>query len=320
MLNRRILRIKAFKALYSSAFAQDLGLQEAQIRLQESCEATRELYVFMLGVISPITKIAQERIETAKNKISPTAADLNPNMKFADNAIAKLLDDDVDFQKYFFKTMKFSWDLYDVFLRKILNSIVSKQYYADYMASETRSVAEDARLWVKIFEEEFVDSQELERILEEKSLYWIDDLAYALTFCCNTVKDMAKGKSWTLPVLYKSEMTKSPDKESDSAFVKKLFQTAYVNFGKYSEMISLAVPQWDRERLYSTDIVLIVLGMAEAAAFPEMPLRVTMNEYVEISKFYGTPKSRAFVNGLLNGMIDKMQEEGMIVKRGKGLL
>lgn len=320
MLNRRILRIKAFKALYSSAFAQDLGLQEAQIRLQESCEATRELYVFMLGVISPITKIAQERIETAKNKISPTAADLNPNMKFADNAIAKLLDDDVDFQKYFFKTMKFSWDLYDVFLRKILNSIVSKQYYADYMASETRSVAEDARLWVKIFEEEFVDSEELERILEEKSLYWIDDLAYALTFCCNTVKDMAKGKSWTLPVLYKSEMTKSPDKESDSAFVKKLFQTAYVNFGKYSEMISLAVPQWDRERLYSTDIVLIVLGMAEAAAFPEMPLRVTMNEYVEISKFYGTPKSRAFVNGLLNGMIDKMQEEGMIVKRGKGLL
>lgn len=320
MLNRRILRIKAFKVLYSSAFAQDLGLQEAQIRLQESCEATRELYVFMLGVISPITKIAQERIETAKNKISPTAADLNPNMKFADNAIAKLLDDDVDFQKYFFKTMKFSWDLYDVFLRKILNSIVSKQYYADYMASETRSVAEDARLWVKIFEEEFVDSEELERILEEKSLYWIDDLAYALTFCCNTVKDMAKGKSWTLPVLYKSEMTKSPDKESDSAFVKKLFQTAYVNFGKYSEMISLAVPQWDRERLYSTDIVLIVLGMAEAAAFPEMPLRVTMNEYVEISKFYGTPKSRAFVNGLLNGMIDKMQEEGMIVKRGKGLL
>lgn len=320
MLNRRILRIKAFKALYSSAFAQDLGLQEAQIRLQESCEATRELYVFMLGVISPITKIAQERIETAKNKISPTAADLNPNMKFADNAIAKLLDDDVDFQKYFFKTMKFSWNLYDVFLRKILNSIVSKQYYADYMASETRSVAEDARLWVKIFEEEFVDSEELERILEEKSLYWIDDLAYALTFCCNTVKDMAKGKSWTLPVLYKSEMTKSPDKESDSAFVKKLFQTAYVNFGKYSEMISLAVPQWDRERLYSTDIVLIVLGMAEAAAFPEMPLRVTMNEYVEISKFYGTPKSRAFVNGLLNGMIDKMQEEGMIVKRGKGLL
>lgn len=320
MLNRRILRIKAFKALYSSALAQDLGLAEAQTRLHESCEATRELYVFMLGVISPITKIAQERIETAKNKLSPTAADLNPNMKFADNAIAKLLDEDADFQKCFFKTMKFSWDLYDVFLRKILNSIVSKQYYADYMASKTRSAAEDAKLWVKVFEEEFVDSGELERILEEKSLYWIDDLAYALTFCCNTVKDMAKGRGWTLPVLYKSEMAKSADKESDSAFVKKLFQTAYVNFGKYSEMISAAVPQWDRDRLYSTDIVLIVLGMAEAAAFPEMPLRVTMNEYVEISKFYGTPKSRAFVNGLLNGMIEKMQEEGMIVKRGKGLL
>lgn len=320
MLNRRILRIKAFKTLYSSVFVPGTSLQQAQNQLNDSCEATRELYVFMLGVISPLTKIARERIETAKNKISPTPEELNPNMKFADNAIAKMLDEDADFQKCFNKTMKFSWVSYDVFLRKILNSIVSKQYYADYMASETVSPAEDAKLWSKVFEEEFVDSVELEKILEERSIYWNDDLAYALTYCCTTVKDLARGNHWSLPPLYKSDMSRTPDKESDSAFVRKLFQAGFSNFGKYSNMIGEAVPQWDKERLYSTDIVLIVLGMAEAVAFPEMPLRVTMNEYVEISKFYGTPRSRAFVNGLLNGMIEKLKEEDAIVKSGKGLL
>ena len=148
----------------------------------------------MLGIVSPLTRLAQDRIDAAKAKFNPTEEELNPNTKFADNALAKLLDADVDFQKVF-KKKKFAWEQYDLFLKKVLNSIQSKEYYAEYMNSGKSSLAEDCKLFTRIFEEEFVDSEELDQILEEKSLYWNDDLAYSLTWCCKTLKTFAKPKA-----------------------------------------------------------------------------------------------------------------------------
>ena len=167
MLNRRILRIKAFKVLYSNAIAENMSLAQAQSQLDVACEATRDLYVYMLGIVSPLTKIARERIESAKSKFNPTEEELNPNMKFADNALAKLLEADVDFKKMFSKK-KFSWDQYDIFLKKVMNSIVTKEYYAEYMNSPKAYLKEDCKLFTRIFEEEFVEIEELERILEDK--------------------------------------------------------------------------------------------------------------------------------------------------------
>ena len=166
MLNRRILRLKAFKVLYGSVLSDNMSLTQAQSQLDLSCEATRDLYVYMLGIVSPLTKLAQERIDAAKSKFNPTEEELNPNTKFADNALAKLLDEDVDFQKVF-KKKKFSWEQYDLFLKKVLSSIQSKEYYAEYMASGKSSLSEDCKLFTRIFEEEFVDSVELEQILDE---------------------------------------------------------------------------------------------------------------------------------------------------------
>jgi N utilization substance protein B len=319
MLNRRILRIKAFKVLYSNAIAENMSLAQAQSQLDVACEATRDLYIYMLGIVSPLTKIARERIESAKTKFNPTEEELNPNVKFAENALAKLLDADVDFQKILSKK-KLSWDQYDIFLKKVMNSIASKDYFAEYMASETSSLKEDCRLFTRIFEEEFVDSEDLERILEDKSIYWNDDLAYALTWCCKTLKTFEKGEPWKLPPLYQSELFSGPEVESDKAFVRKLLQSAFAGYDRYFSMISESVTGWEKERLFSTDVALIVLGLAEASTFPTIPVKVTMNEYVEISKFYGTQKSRSFVNGLLDKLIQEMVKEGKIVKEGKGLM
>lgn len=319
MLNRRILRIKAFKVLYSSVLAENMSLTDAQTQLELSCEAARDLYIYMLGIVSPLTKIAQERIEAGKSKFNPTEEERNPNMKFAENALAKFLDEDVDFQKVF-KKRKFDWTQYDLFLKKVMTSVASKEYYAEYMASDKRSLAEDCKLFTKIFEEEFVDSEELERILEDKSIYWNDDLAYSLTWCCKTLKSLAKGEGWSLLPLYQSDMLKGPEVESDKAFVRKLLQSAFSGYEKYSAMIAESVSGWEKERLFSTDVVLIAMGLAEAVTFPTIPLKVTINEYVEISKFYGTPKSRSFVNGLLDRLVQKLVSEGEIVKEGKGLL
>ena len=319
MLNRRILRIKAFKVLYSSILSGNTSLSQAESQLDQACEATRDLYIYMLGIVSPLTRIARERIEAAKGKFNPTEEERNPNMKFADNALARLLDEDKDFQKVFSKK-KYSWAQYDLLLKKLMTSIASKEYFAEYMASPERSLADDCRLFTRIFEEEFVDSEELEQILEDKSLYWNDDLAYALTWCCKTFKSFAKGEGWSLLPLYQSEMLQGSEVESDKYFVRKLLQASYAGYENYSAMVAEAVTGWEKERLFMTDMVLICMGLAEVSTFPTIPVKVTMNEYVEISKFYGTPKSRSFVNGLLDRLVQSMVNDGKIVKEGKGLM
>ena len=319
MLNRRILRIKAFKVLYGSVLSDEKSLALAQTQLEQSCEATRDLYAYMLSIVSPLTQVAREKIEAAQKKFNQTEEERNPNMKFAENKLAQLLDADVDFQKLLSKK-KYSWGAYDLLLKKVMNSVASKEYFAEYMASPERSLKEDCKLFTKIFEEEFVDSEELEMILEDKSIHWNDDLAYALTWCCRTFKSLAEGESWKQLPLYQSDMMAGSEVESDKLFVTRLLQHSFAGYEKYSAMVAESVTGWEKERLFSTDVILIVMGLAEAVNFPTIPVKVTINEYVELAKFYGTPKSRGFVNGLLDRLVQKLTEDGQINKTGKGLL
>lgn len=316
MLNRRILRIKAFKVLYSYAENQSMTLAEAESLLEASCEATRSLYLFMLDIIPYLTAEARTRIENAQKKFNPTEEERNPNLKFTRNLISPLLEQDPDFQKIISRR-KLSWDSYDALVRSVYDSICTKDYFKEYMASPESSIAEDAALLIRIFEEEFVDNDELAKILEDMSILWCDDLAYSLTTCCDTLKSLAKGYRWSLPPLYRSEMDLSKNAESDKAFIYKLLRTSFACFGKYAPLVAGNTTQWEKDRLFTVDTVLIVMGLSEAKAFPSMPLRVTINEYVEISKFYSTPKSRSFVNGLLDRLIKKQIEEGDIVKTEK---
>lgn len=295
-----------------------MTLSGAESQLDMACEATRDLYLFMMSMVSPLTKVAAERIEAARSKFNPTEQERNPNMKFVENSLAKLLDEDVDFQKIFAKK-KFSWAQYDLLIKKIMTSVASKDYFSKYMASPVRSLAEDCKLFTRIYEEELDDCQELAQILEDKSIYWNDDLGYALTWCCRTFKTLASGTPWKLPPLYQSDMMQGSDVESDSLFVKRLLRSAFAGYDRYSQMVYDSVQGWEKDRLFLSDVVLVVMGLAEAVTFPQIPLKVTINEYVEIAKFFGTPKSGAFVNGLLDKIAQKMVEDGKIVKTGKGL-
>ncbi len=313
MLNRRILRVKAFKVMYSFAENPSMTLAEAESQLEASCEAVRSLYLFMLSIIPCLTKEAAQRIESAKGKFNPTAEERNPNMKFVENAVAPLLEGDPDFVKILSRR-KLSWEQYDAFIRSTYESISQKEYFKAYLEDPTRSLTKDAALFIKVFEEEFVDSEALAEILEDLSIWWTDDLAYALTVCCDTMKSLSKGLRWELPPLYRSDMLTPRPAESDKAFVTKLLRTSYSCYDKYFPLVASSTDQWQEDRLFTTDTVLIVMGLAEAKAFPALPLRVTINEYVEISKYYSTPKSRSFVNGLLDRLSKKLIGEGEIVK------
>ncbi len=314
MLNRRILRIKAFKTVYASVLSGNMSVENANSELRESCEATRDLFIFMSGIVAPLTTIARDRVEALRTKFNPTEEERNPNMKFCDNRLATALSEDLSLNKAL-KQKKFSWAQYDLFLKKVLDSVYSKQYFADYMSSEESSLEEDCKLFIRIFEEEFVDSPELASILEEMSLYWNDDLAYSLTYCCKAFEDIAKGGSWALPKLFLSQTKQGiAGVEDDEAFVKRLLGLSLVNYDKYSQMVYDSARGWDSDRLFLSDVVLVVMGITEVMDFPTIPLKVSINEYVELAKFYGTPKSRVFVNGVLDKIVKKLSEDGALKK------
>lgn len=304
MLNRRILRIKAFKVLYAYAENPDLTLKEALDSLEASCEATRDLYLQMLGLIPAVTEEAARRIEAARGKFHPTEEDLNPNLKFVRNGISSLLEQDPDFQKQLQKK-KLSWSQDDVFLHTLYETLKTRAYYQQFMAAPGQTLQDDARLWKQVFEEELEDDAQLWTILEDISIHWADDLPYVLGCCIRSLDEMARTGRWNLPPLYQSE---------SRTFVRSLLSAAFGRYPEYYNLVAASVPQWDRERLFTTDIVLIAMGLAEAETFPEISLRVTINEYVEISKYYSTPKSRGFVNGLLDRLIKDRMEKGIIKK------
>ena len=279
MLNRRILRIKAFKTVYALAENPEMTQAEALAQLEASCQATRDLYLFMLALVPALTDLAKSRIEAARGKFNPTEEEKHPNMKFAENGIAPLLSSDPDFRKLVEKK-KLSWDQYDAFLWHLYDTLKASSYYADYMASEERSLESDAKLWISVFENELVDNKELEDILESLSIWWNDDLAYALTYCCHAMDDFAAGKRWALPELYLSQLPGQEGKDSDKDFVVGIVRKAVATFSKSVEEIAKLTPKWDINRICTTDLALIVTGMAESAAFPAIAPKITNRKFI----------------------------------------
>lgn len=305
MLGRRILRIKAFKAVYSFAENTSASLEDVRKQMDLSCEAVRDLYLFMLQLPGVLTAEAASRIEAAKTKFNPSEEERNPNMRFVRNSIASALSSDPDFRKISDKK-KLSWDQYDVLVRHLYDSLRKKPWFKSYMSAEESGPRDDAKLFVKFFEEELVDNAELSDILEDLNVWWNDDLAYALTWDCRAVEDLAAGRRWAMPELYLSDVKEGFDDDRD--FVRRLLRTAVTGYEDYVSLISKNTPKWDSGRICMTDLALIVCGLAEAKAFPGTPVNVIINEYVEISKYYSTPESRAFVNGILDKLLKNKEK------------
>lgn len=312
MLNRRLIRIKVFKVLYSSICSASGPYSEAKENLSLSCEKTLHLYYFMLNLAIALKRAAKEKIENGLKKFNPSPEEKNPNMKFAENQFSTFLENDPEFLKYC-ENHALCWtdDLY-LFVKKVYASISEKEYFKDYMASESRSMREDCKLFSDIYAEEFEDNEDLASFLEDISLFWMDDLGYVLNVILRNIGFLAsKGFLPKMDVFMK---------EDDKEYAFRLLEAAYLNYEKYMGIVYDNVSNWDLERIVSTDLALIVQGVAEAVAFPGIPVKVTINEYVEISKYYSTANSNVFVNGLLDRIMQKMLSSGEIVKSGRGLV
>ena len=312
MLNRRLIRIKVFKVLYSCISSGSNSFAEAEKNMHYSCEKTLHLYYFMLNAAVALKQAADAKIETGMRKFNPTEEERNPNLKFSENKVSEYLLGNPIFKKYCEENV-LSWngDL-ALFVKKLFASISEKDYFKEYMERESRSMAEDCDLFIRIFEEEFEDNEALESFLEDMSIYWIDDLGYVLNTIIRNLELLRKSTKMPMPGIFM--------KEDDKEYAFNLLRFSLANYSKYMDIIRENIANWDPERVVTTDLVLIEEGIAEAVGFPNIPVKVTINEYVEISKYYSTHNSKIFVNGLLDRIIQKMIKSGEIVKSGRGLI
>lgn len=312
MLNRRLIRIKVFKVLYSSVSSGVGSWAEADRQLRTSCEKTLHLYYFMLRGAIALKEAADAKIEVGLKKYNPTSEEREPNRKFSENLFVKALLEDKRVVEYTEEHGLLWTQEQESFIKRLYSKISDRDYFREYMNSPERSLKEDCDLFMKIYGEEFEDNEEFEADLEDMSLYWMDDLGYVLCYILQGIDYMKRHERLPKVDLFL--------KEDDREFAEDLLKEAFLNYRKYEKIVHENVSNYDPERVVSTDIMLVSLAVAEAVKFPNIPLKVTINEYVEISKYYSTANSRLFVNGLLDRILNKMQKSGEIVKTGRGLI
>lgn len=311
MLSRRLIRIKAFKTLFAYEGSGSDNVDAAQKNLVESCEKVRDLYYFMLNISSSLIRVAEDKIAAGMRKFRPTEEEANPNLKFVRNRFAALLSDDPEFGRICARR-GLLWGEYEPFVRRVYNSLITKEYYQNYMNSGEDSFEEDCQLFSCIFQDEFEDNEELLSILEDLSLLWIDDLDYVLNAVIAGIDETRRRKR----IFHPSAFLKEDDKE----FALRLLTESILRYDEYFGLMSERLANWKSDRIVATDAALIVMGVTEAVVFPTIPVKVTINEYVEIAKYYSTPNSRIFVNGILDKIIQEKIREGEVVKQGRGLL
>ena len=256
-----------------------------------------------------ITDMEAERIEAAKNKYCPTDEELNPNMRFVNNAFVAAIRENPDMEAYL-KKHPFSWESDYYMLKDLLDKIKQSEAYKQYMAEDETSFAKDCELWRTLLRMVVFPSDSLAEALEQRSVYWNDDLTIMGTFVLKSIKHFAAAQSEEVNLLpiYKDE--------EDARFGPELFLTAIKERDTYRSYIDRFVndSSWDPERLAFMDIVILVTAITELLKFPSIPMAVTMNEYVEIANYYSTPRSGQFINGVLFSIANYLKEEGKLNK------
>lgn len=313
MISRRLLRIKALMAFYAFNRREDSDLVKAESELTFSIAKTYDLYHYLLLLVLEINDIAAERIEQALQKKMPTPEDLNPNRKFVDNPVVLQLRNNQSFTRYI-STSKLSWVNFTHIPRGLYNKMLTWEVYADYMTSEDKNYMSHRRFVISLISELFYESENLLNCLEEQSIYWNDDIDYVLVMVEKTLKKFKaeSGEKAQLMPLFKNK--------EDEDFVKLLFRKAVINTKQCSELIDNNTTNWEVERIALMDILVMQLAITEVLEFPEIPVKVTLNEYIEIAKYYCTPKSSTFVNGILDNIVKEIREKGLFRKYGRGLV
>ena len=312
MISRRMLRIKVVKALYAHMKSDADSLMASEKMLVTSIDKTYDLYFLLMSLVVEMAQYAEQRQEAAKNKKLPTYEDLNPNRKFVDNAVIRLLAQS-DSVNDVLASRKLSWAKYPELVKALFSQLEQSDYYKKYMASQESSFRDDLALITEFYTRELEESEILESALDEMSILWNDDLGFALLMVTRTLSNMRASHA-EVKVLPKFKSIEDLD------FARELFAKAAVNFDNYQEEIEKYTRNWDVERIAFMDNLIMATAVAELVTFPSIPVKVTLDEYIEIAKYYSTNGSSTFINGILDKIVAAFTEEGKINKSGRGLI
>jgi transcription antitermination protein NusB len=318
MLTRRDIRIKVMQALYAFIQSENNRMDQGEKKLLESIDRIYTLYIWQISFLLEIADFANRRIEENRLKMLPTEEDLNPNTRFVDNRLFKGLAENRDF-KALSERYKTNWSLQEEMIRKFYNELRESQAYAEYMNKEENSFEDDREILLYITRNMLVNFELLQYFYEESDINWVDDYDTVLILLERTIKGWREKQTpeTHLPSLIKPVIDGEDD---DLLFAKQLYRKVLLHYEKYDRIIEEKISNWEFDRVARVDIILLRMAVCEFLEFPSIPVKVTINEYIDISKIFSSPKSKLFINGMLDKLALHFRNEGTLVKTGRGLI
>ena len=306
MINREIIRVKVVQLTYAYYQNGNHNIDNAEKELLFSLSKAYDMYNYLLALIVAITQEARLRVEIGTQRAKREGTE-PPSQRFAYNAFAVQVEENQQLAE-FMENQKLSWkDNIDV-VRKLCDQIEQSPMYKEYMVNTDDSYETHRELWRKIYRTLIQDNDELDAVLEEKSLYWNDDKEIVDTFVLKTIKRFEPQNKT------KQELLPEYKDEDDKDFACKLLRATILNADTYQRYMSETSRNWDFSRLAYMDVVIMQIAIAEMMTFPNIPVNVTINEYVNLAKLYSTPQSGRYINGMLDGIAHHLKDEGVLLK------
>lgn len=307
MINRILIRIKVLQIVYSFYQNGNNDLKVAENELLFSLRKSYDLYHYFLLLIIEVTNLQQRTLDAKKSKYMPTHAELNPNTRLVDNRFAAQVAENEALQKYV-DEQGISWINDEEFIKNVLDLILTSDLYNEYLDNENDSYETDREFWRAVFKKLICGNEMIEDYLEDKSIYWNDDIEIVETFTLKTIKqfDEKNGSKQKLLPMFK-------DME-DQSFAIKLFRQTLLKGSEYRERINKHMKNWETERIANMDLIIMQVALAEIMTFPSIPINVTLNEYIDTAKYYSTPKSGNFINGILDSIVSELKKEKVLLK------
>ena len=307
MINREIIRIKIVQLTYAYYQNGNKNIDTAEKELFFSMSKAYDLYNHLLALIVAITKESRRRLEIAQGKAAREGSKA-PSQKFAYNRFALQLEENIQLAE-FMETQKRTWNDSPEFIGRLFEQIEQSQIYKEYMDDSEDNYAADRELWRKLYRALIQENEDLDSLLEEQSLYWNDDKDVVDTFVLKTIKRFEEKNGAN------QELLPEYDSEEEKDYARKLFRATILNANDYQHMMSEASQNWDFSRLAYMDVIIMQIAIAEMMNFPSIPLSVTINEYVELAKFYSTPRSAGYINGMLDAIAHHLINTGKLMKQ-----
>lgn len=313
MLSRRLLRIKVMQVLYGFFQNENKDIQAGEKELFYSIFKSYELYHYLMLLAIDLKFHANGRLERFKTKKNFDEAEAVYLSKLTENKVLCQLENNKPLKK-FLNDYKFSWVDHPDLIKTMLDNILNSSKFLKYCGKEVTTYNEDKKTVVHIFTDIISETEELYTSLEEQSIYWNDDIEFIISMIIKTIDKFKEGQSDSYPL---ASMYKSKD---DITFVQTLFRKAVLKHEDNTLIINKFVRNWEMERIAFIDTLLMEMALVEALELDDIPTRVTLNEYIEMAKYYSTPKSSTFINGVLDSVFIQLKKDEKIQKRGKGLV